>query len=216
MQRLKANQMKLLAISDEVEDWIYSPSLTRRCGDVDAVISCGDLPIHYLEFVASTLNKPCYYVRGNHDLYEVGDQGEIKSEPQGWINLDMRRLKFRAITLAGLEGCIRYKPSVPIQYTQGEQWMRSIWLARKMLVQRNRKGYGVDVMVTHSPAFGIHDGPDRAHTGFEAFNWLIAKFKPRFLIHGHQHRNYAPMQPAETTVGDTRVMNIQPYRIFEV
>jgi Icc-related predicted phosphoesterase len=208
--------MKVLAISDEVEDWIYSPSLVRRCAEVEAVISCGDLPIHYLEYIASTLNVACYYVRGNHDIYEFGNQGEIKTEPQGWINLDMRRIKLSEITLAGLEGCIRYKPTVPIQYTQQEQWIRSIWLSRRLLFSRMRKGYGVDIMVTHSPAFGIHDGPDRAHIGFESFNWIIEKFRPRFLIHGHQHRNYAPMRPAATVVDGTQVLNIQPFRIIEL
>ncbi len=80
--------MKLLALSDEVVDWIYSPAWLARCGDVDLVIGCGDLPMHYMEFVTSTLNVPCYYVRGNHDLYEIGDRGMIKTEPEGWIDLD--------------------------------------------------------------------------------------------------------------------------------
>ena len=208
--------MKLLAISDEVVDWIYSPSLMRRCVDVDFVISCGDLPIHYLEYVTSSLNVPCFFVRGNHDLYEIGEGGIVKSEPQGWMDLDMRRIKFRGLTLAGLEGCIRYKPQVPMQYTQREQWLRALWLSRKMLYSRLRRGRGVDIMVAHSPIFGVHDGPDHAHTGFRAFNWLIQQFRPRLFLHGHQHRNYAPMQPAETCVNDTRVLNIQPYRIIEL
>ena len=96
--------MKLLAISDEVVNWIYSPSLVQRCADVDFVISCGDLPMHYLEYVTSMLNVPCFYVRGNHDLYEISESGALKTEPQGWTNLDMRRVKFRGLTIAGLEG----------------------------------------------------------------------------------------------------------------
>jgi uncharacterized protein len=208
--------MKVLAISDEVVDWIYSPNLAQRCADIDFVISCGDLPIHYLEYVASSLNVPCFFVRGNHDLYEIGEGGVIKTEAQGWTDLDMRRVKFRGLTMAGLEGSIRYKPHVPMQYTQREQWLRAIWLSRTMMVSRLRTGRGVDILVTHSPIFGVHDGPDHAHTGFSAFNWLIEKFRPRLLLHGHQHRNYAPMQQTETWVGDTRVLNIQPYRIVEV
>ena len=208
--------MKILAVSDEVVDWIYSPSLARRCADVELVISCGDLPIHYLEFITSTLNVPCFYVRGNHDLYEIGEGGNIVSEPQGWINLDMRRLRYANLTLAGLEGCLRYKPSVPIQYTQEEQWLRALWLSRTMLYSRLRTGRGVDIMVAHAPPFGIHDGPDHAHTGFRAFNWLIEQFKPRLFLHGHQHRNYAPMQQTETCVDGTRVLNIQPYQIIEL
>lgn len=208
--------MKLLAISDEIVDWVYSPSLAQRCCDVEAVISCGDLPIHYLEFVASMLNVACFYVRGNHDLYEIGEKGDIRSEPQGWVNLDMQRVRFRNLTLAGVEGSMRYKPSVPYQYTQNEQMARCYWLARTMLIDRVTRGYGVDILVTHSPAFGIHDGPDHAHTGFFGFNWLIEKMNPRYMFHGHQHRNYAPLQPAETYVDRTRVLNIHPCRIIEI
>ncbi|MCL4507068.1 MAG: metallophosphoesterase [Chloroflexi bacterium] len=208
--------MKLLAISDEVVEWIYSPALLQRCAGVDFVISCGDLPIHYLEFVTSTLNAPSFYVRGNHDLYEFGHGGEVVTEPQGWINLDLQRKRCKGITIAGLEGCIRYKPGVPIQYTQSEQWVRAFWLSRRLLFSRMRGKPGVDIMATHSPAYGIHDGPDHAHTGFKSFNWLIETFKPRLFLHGHQHRNYAPMQRAETDLGGTRVLNIQPYRIIDV
>jgi uncharacterized protein len=208
--------MKLLAISDEVVDWIYSPSLLRRCADVDLVISCGDLPLHYLEYVTSSLNVPCFYVRGNHDLYEFGAGGSFKSEPEGWINLDMRRHITHGLSIAGLEGCIRYKPFVPIQYTQQEQWLRTLGLSTLMLPSRLRNGRGVDIMVAHSPAYGVHDGPDLAHTGFQAFNWLIERMRPRLFLHGHQHRNYAPMQAAETRINETLVLNIQPYRILEI
>lgn len=208
--------MKLLAISDEVVDWVYSPSILRRCAEVDLVISCGDLPMHYLEYVTTSLNVPCFFVRGNHDLYEIGEGGAVKTEPEGWVDLDMRRIKFHGLSLAGLEGSIRYKPHVPMQYTQREQWLRTFWLARKMLYSQVHHGRGVDLMVTHSPPFGIHDGPDHAHTGFHAFNWLIEQFKPRLFLHGHQHRNYAPLQTAETCMGETRVINIQPYRILEI
>ena len=210
--------MKLLAISDEVVDWIYSPALQQRCADVDFVVSCGDLPVHYLEFVTSTLNVPCYYVRGNHDHdhYAIGHGGNLVTAPQGWTNLDMQYMRVQGITMAGLEGCLRYKPAVPIQYTQSEQWWRAFWLARKLLFGRAMYRRGLDILVAHSPAYGIHDGPDRAHTGFHAFNWLIARFKPRLFLHGHQHRNYAPMQPTETGYDGTRIMNIQPYRIIDV
>jgi uncharacterized protein len=208
--------MKILAISDEVVDWIYSPHLLQRCGDIDLVVGCGDLPIHYMEYVTSMLNVPCYFVRGNHDLYEISESGELKTEPQGWINLDMRRVRHGGISLAGLQGSIRYKPHVPMQYTQREQWLRAAWLARKLLRPRMSDGRGVDILVAHAPPYGIHDGPDHAHTGFEALNWLIGQFRPRFLLHGHQHRNYAPLMVGETQVDDTLVLNVHPFRIIEL
>ena len=85
-----------------------------------------------------------------------------------------------------------------------------------MIYSRYRRGYGVDIMVTHSPAYGIHDGPDIAHTGFEAYNWLITHFKPRLFLHGHQHRNYSPLRTGDTQVNATQIINIHPYRLLEV
>ena len=83
--------MRILAISDEVVRWMYSPALRERVGEIDLVISCGDLPIYYLEYIASSLNAPCAYVRGNHDQYEIGANGLIKTHPGGWQPLDMER-----------------------------------------------------------------------------------------------------------------------------
>jgi len=38
-----------------------------RFGDVELVLSCGDLPYYYLEYIVSMLNVPLLYVHGNHD-----------------------------------------------------------------------------------------------------------------------------------------------------
>ncbi len=211
-----AHVMKLLAVSDEVVDWIYSAQLRERCADVDLVVSCGDLPISYLEFIASSLNKPCYFVRGNHDTYVFSPTGEVTSAPEGWINLDKRVSRCNDVVLAGLEGCIRYKPSAPYQYTQAEQRWRAMMLSRQLWLRQLTRGRGMDVLIAHSPAYGIHDATDHAHVGFQALNWLIDTFKPRLMLHGHQHRNYSPRQTGETHVGDTHVINVHPYRILEL
>jgi uncharacterized protein len=210
--------MKFLAVSDEVVDWIYSSRLQEKCAEeqIAFAVSCGDLPIHYLEFIASTLNTPCFFVRGNHDSYEIGHGGEIKSNPDGWTDLDMRRARHQKISLAGLEGCVRYKPGAPYQYSQQEMQLRSTWLSSKFVVPRLSSGRGLDILVTHSPPFGIHDGTDQAHVGFKAFNQLIETFKPKLLLHGHQHRNYAPQQAGDTQVGETRVVNVHPWKILEI
>jgi uncharacterized protein len=202
--------MKVLAVSDEVVPWIYSPSIVDRCAGVELVISCGDLPIGYLEFITSMLNKPCYYVRGNHDLFEIGEKGKVKTAPEGWINLDLQMQHWQHVSMAGLEGCLQYKPGAPCQYTQRDQWVRAGFLATRLALRR------LDILVTHAPAFGTHDGPDHAHTGFKSFNWLIQTFKPKFLLHGHQHRNYQPQQAGETRIGDTMVYNVHPWRMFEI
>lgn len=208
--------MKLLAISDEVVPWIYSAGLIQRFADVDMVVSCGDLPLHYLEFIASSLNAPYLYVKGNHDLYEIHEDGNHPYDPQGWLDLNLHRVSIHGLILAGLGGCLRYKPHAPMQYTQSEQWVRAIWLARTMLPRYIAGDRAVDVLVTHAPPYGIHDGPDQAHLGFHAYNWLIKVFKPRLLLHGHQHSNYAPLRPVETVIDGTRILNVHPYRVIEL
>ncbi|PJF47154.1 MAG: metallophosphoesterase [Chloroflexi bacterium] len=201
--------MKLLAVSDEVVAWIHSPQLAERCQDVDVVLSCGDLPNDYLEYISTVLGKPCFYVHGNHDRKD-------QREPEGWINLDLQRYRLGALRLAGLEGSPRYKPAAPFQYTQSDQWLRAFWLARKMAQGLARWGRGADIVISHAPLRGIHDGSDPAHIGFEAFNWLVKAFKPRLWLHGHQHRNYAPMQARETQLGQTLIVNVHPYRVLEL
>src|SRR5688572_6904842 len=59
--------VRILAISDEVDDRLYSPTAADRLGPVDLVLSCGDLPDYYLDYVATTLRAPLYGVHGNHD-----------------------------------------------------------------------------------------------------------------------------------------------------
>jgi len=62
--------MKILIVTDEVQDYIYSPGLKERMPEVELVLSCGDLPFYYLEFIVSSLNVPLLYVFGNHNPLE--------------------------------------------------------------------------------------------------------------------------------------------------
>ena len=50
--------MKILCISDRAEPMLYGPSLTSYAEGVEAVISCGDLPFDYLEYVITFLGAP--------------------------------------------------------------------------------------------------------------------------------------------------------------
>jgi predicted phosphodiesterase len=58
--------MKILSLSDVEISYIYSPVVKERFNSIDLVISCGDLRYSYLEYIISMLNKPLYYVTGNH------------------------------------------------------------------------------------------------------------------------------------------------------
>ena len=58
--------IKILSVSDKVDEVLYSPALKRLFADVDLVLGCGDLPFYYLEFIVTMLGGPLFYVIGNH------------------------------------------------------------------------------------------------------------------------------------------------------
>lgn len=206
------SQANLLCLSDVEVSSINSPRIRERFTGLDAVISCGDLPWYYLEYVASMLDLPLYYVQGNH-IYDVEDRkGEIRHHPQGAVNLHRRVIYDPGLDLifAGIEGCLRYNGRA-YQYTQMQMWQMIFSLVPQLLVNKIRYGRYLDVLVTHAPPAGIHDEDDPAHKGIDAFRWLIEKFSPRLHLHGHIHL-YNPLKARETVLGATRVINCYGYR----
>lgn len=218
MGRKEGPGVKILAVSDQVVEIIYSSRIRQRFSDVDMVFSCGDLPCFYLEFIASMLNVPCFFVHGNHDVAEYSADGRLIFEPGGWVNLDGRtvrsHIRGRDILVGGLEGSQRYRPYAPFQYTEREMTLKVWRLALSMFMNRLRFGRYLDVLITHAPPLGIHDGTDLPHQGFEIFLKLMTRFRPRYLLHGHKHI-YGP-DTWRTRFGETEVINVYPYRVLEL
>ena len=194
--------MRILALSDQVVDFVYSPATRERLGQIDVVLGCGDLPAYYLEYVVTQLNVPMMYVPGNHDpdVYRV----------QGGEPIDGRWLRVKGVRFAGLGGSLRYKLDGRHQYSEREMFYR----VARLLLSVRMGGRGLDVMVTHAPPLGVHDAPDLTHMGFSAFHTLIQYAHPRMLLHGHTHaqRNLVPM---DSRVLETQVVNVFPYRVIE-
>lgn len=202
--------MKVLSLSDTVVQFIYSPSLPKRFGDVDIVLACGDLPYYYQEFVVSMLDKPLFFVRGNHDkLLEYG-HGTNRNAPAGAVDLHRKHVRYQDWLLAGVEGSIRYRPG-PFQYSQQEMWMFVLQLVPGLLYNKIAYGRYLDIFVTHSPSKGIHDLDDQAHRGIAAFRWLVEVFQPKYHYHGHVHI-YRPDTISETQQGRTLVINTYGYQ----
>jgi Icc-related predicted phosphoesterase len=208
--------MRILAVSDQVVDTLYSPKVRERLGKMDVILGCGDLPYYYLEYLISMLDAPLYYVHGNHDpLVEYTSTSGTKTAPEGGENIDLHCVNARGLLVAGLEGCIRYRPDGSHQFTQTEMSWRSLALLPGLVLNRLTHGRWLDILIAHSPPLGIHDMPTSAHTGFRVFLDLMRTFRPRYLLHGHRHRNYGP-GPTETRFGQTMVINVHPYRVLEV
>ena len=93
--------MKILAVSDQVVENLYSPEVGQRFGDIDLILGCGDLPDYYLEFLVSTLNVPLYYVHGNHDqTFGDSSAGTRKFRARGCELLDSRVAEVGGLLLA--------------------------------------------------------------------------------------------------------------------
>ena len=74
---------------------------------------------------------------------------------------------------------------------------------------------GIDILVTHAPAYGLNDGDDLPHMGFKCFKKLLEKYSPKYYIHGHVHLTYGRSYKRVDTYKDTTVVNAYERYILE-
>jgi uncharacterized protein len=210
---------RILAIADEVDEGLYTDKLARLRPDL--VLSCGDLPFDYLEYVVSRLDVPLVYVPGNHDPdVRSADPtwAPLRSErplpgPQGCDNADGRVVVAAGLRIAGLGGSMRYKPG-PNQYTDAQMRWRALSLEMRIRLNPARGARKLDVLLTHAPPLGWGAPDDLAHRGFAVFGRLVKDLNPRLLIHGHVHP-YGRAQ-VERKLAGTQVINAVPLRLIDL
>jgi Icc-related predicted phosphoesterase len=197
-------------------DHLYARDVALRWPNIDLLFGCGDLPYYYLDFLSSALDAPMLYVRGNHDAgpYMTSD-GRNQTEVECGRNIHAQVIEEQGLLIAGLEGSMRYRPKATCMYNEEEMTWEIGQLLPALLWNRLRYGRFLDVLITHSPPFGIHDLPDRAHTGFKVFLTLMRWARPRYLLHGHVHTRLNT-DPQITRYYDTTVINVYPYRLIEI
>ena len=54
--------MKILCLSDYVDPLIYNQNVRQAFSDVDLILCAGDLPLDYVDFVVTMLNKPTFFI----------------------------------------------------------------------------------------------------------------------------------------------------------
>jgi len=202
-----------------VDESLYGDKLPTLAPDL--VVSCGDLPFDYLEYLVTRANVPLLYVPGNHDPNVKPPDTTwtpLHAEmpvpgAQGCENLDGRVVDVNGVRIAGLGGSLRYKEG-PNQYTQAQMLRRAVSLELWISLKRVRRGRKLDILVTHAPPFGVAEAKDETHQGFKAFNRLIKKFHPLLLVHGHVHP-YGRTLP-ELRLEGTRIVNAVPSRTIEI
>jgi uncharacterized protein len=206
--------MRILAVSDVEVGMIYSHVIRERFRGVDLIISAGDLPYFYLEYMISMLDVPLYYVHGNHANQVQETASGPKTKPDGGQNLHGRLVKEAGLLMTGVEGCLQYNYG-PYQYSQFEMWMHVFSLVPGLFINKLRYGRYIDIFVTHAPPWHIHDQDDRPHQGIKAFVWFNRVFQPQYHLHGHIHV-YRNNEITSTMCEKTNVLNVYGYREIEI
>ena len=196
--------MKILLVSDKESPYLWDYYQPGRLSEYELMISCGDLSSKYLSFLVTMGRAPLLYVHGNHDrTYDL-------HPPEGGDCIEDKLVTVKGLRILGLGGSMRYSEG-PNQYTEREMGRR----IRRLWFQLRRAG-GVDIVLTHAPAKGCGDDEDYAHRGFECLRELMDKYRPRYLIHGHVHMNYARERPRILQRGETTIINAYERFVLEV
>jgi Icc-related predicted phosphoesterase len=149
------------------------------------------------------VGAPLFYVPGNHDkCFE-------QAPPEGCVNIDGTFVNACGLRILGLGGCRSQHKDIH-QYTEEDMARRIKKLGRAL-----KRAGGFDILVTHAPAFGLGDGKDLFHRGFECFIGLLDKYQPMFHFFGHQHKSYTHEKPPES-YKNTRLVNACGYKIIEI
>lgn len=196
--------MRILLLADEESKYYWDYYEKGKLDGIDLILSCGDLAPQYLSFIATFSKAPVLYVHGNHDYcYE-------DTPPDGCICIDDMVYNYKGVRIMGLGGCMSYNYGA-YQYTQKEMKKRAKKLRRKV-----RKQGGIDILLTHSPAYHLNDSDDLPHTGFEAFLEIMDTYKPKLFVHGHVHINYGRDFKRESFYNETKVINAYERYIIEI
>lgn len=204
--------MRFLCVSDQIDPLVYSTGAKERYKDIDAVFCAGDLPFDYIDFIVDAINRPTFFVFGNHNLTElkyykkqlqdirtaVDFDSEALNRGHGAVYVSNKCVRYRKLSftlpngkktpllICGVNGSRRYNNG-PDQFTEGQMLRQLLKLTPSLLWNRLRYGRYCDVFLTHAAPRHIHDMEDPCHKGFKCFNWFIKRFAPALLIHGHIH-----------------------------
>jgi Icc-related predicted phosphoesterase len=193
---------RILAVSDEVQAQLLDERTVASKGRIDLVIGCGDLPADYLDALSTLYAAPLVFVRGNHD--PPGRRGDYPSGAE----IDGRIVKEKGLTIAGLEGSIRYSDG-PHQYSERQMLARVLALRARLGLR------SLDVLITHGPPAGVNEGPDAPHHGLKAVRRAVEWMRPRLLLHGHVHPHGRELV-REAQLGATMVINVVGSRVIEL
>ena len=164
-------KIKLLAIADRPPKNSIKDIIKQN--NIDLIATLGDLDYFSLKELKDITHIPKIGIYGNHCDWKYFDELWI-------INIHLKVFEYKGLSFWWFEWSIRYKQSSYWKmYTQEE--------AKQLLKDFPR----VDIMISHSPPYGINDEPDsRSHQWFIALRDYIVNKKPKYFLHWHTYPVY--------------------------
>jgi len=160
----------------------------RLKGNIDFVLSLGDVSFSILEEILDLYRKPIFGVKGNHD--------PSKTFPEGVEDVHRTIVQHRKWMIGGYQGVPTYKSAGSYQ-----------WDDAQAAFDLEHFPY-VDIFICHAPIYKITDKADYAHGGSEAIRRYIEQKQPRYVYHGHVHSQIGAM------LGQTAVVSVFGAKVF--
>lgn len=178
--------MKALVFADlhfvDYEVWRKFLSIDHSTFDVIWIL--GDIDIMFLKSISENFkDKQMLGVLGNHDYL-----GDLEHYQIG--NIHGKQALMRDLSLIGIEGCIRYKKGNDMPLHSQEEITNLLELLPYS-----------DIVLSHNSPKGIHDKLDIAHEGYEGLIHYMDKHKPKYVLHGHQHKNIRSKYKESEVIG---------------
>lgn len=202
--------MKLVLISDthNKHKWIDNNEIPK--GDV--LIHAGDYSGRgsteetksFLDWYSNLPHKYKIFIAGNHDFFfERKNQNEINAIlPSNVIYLNNSGITIEGINFWG-------SPNQPIffdwAFNKTEEELIKTW---------NKIPTNTDVLITHSPPFGILDKTIRGKSvGCTALKKRVTIIKPKINVFGHIHESYGIIEQNGTTFINASLLNERYYKV---
>lgn len=186
--------MRILAIADRPPK---ESILELKQKYLPNIICClGDLDYFILKELTQINDIPKLGIYGNHCSGSYFDSLGIK-------NMHLNTFEFNGFIFGGFEGSHKYKESAYSKmYTQNEA---------KTLLQNFPY---VDIMLSHSPPFGINDEPESlSHQGFIALKTYLDEKMPKYFLHGH---TYPTVENMVKKYNQTNIIYVHTDKIIEI
>ncbi len=161
---------KILILSD-YENSTFFKNNADALSEIEFIISCGDLSAEYLEDIFNLLQKPLFYLKGNHG-------SKIKNRKIKYIGNKV--FSQSGFVIAGVDGIWQRNSQNMIKTTE------------KIMKYRGN----IDILVSHSPCEGIGDGTNY-HKGAPCLNKILRAKNIRYHFYGHNHLNYGGVRYIE-------------------